>query len=57
MYDIDAYPNGTALVPAKNYHNNPCTAGYYCLGNTMSAAPTDEALNYGAQCPTGYYCP
>ena len=32
-----------------------CQEGYYCLGNSSMANPTDGVM--GDSCPTGHYCP
>lgn len=35
----------------------PCTAGYVCLGRTLSATPQVRDTDNGYPCPKGYYCP
>ena len=33
-----------------------CPAGYYCVGGTNTANPTDLTAHKGAQCPKGNFC-
>ena len=57
-------PTGCLECPAGTYSTIDalgdcpiCPQGYVCLGNTNSAAPTDQSANKGYECPAGYYWP
>ena len=48
---------GTYSTTAMPGYWLPCTAGYVCLGNTVTATPVTKATDNGYEWPVGYYWP
>ena len=43
--------------PSKSQqYSGKCPAGYYCVGGTNTANPTDLTTHKGARCPKGSFC-
>ena len=48
---------GTYTTTATPGDCLPCTAGYVCLGNTITATPVTSSTDNGYEWPVGYYWP
>ena len=48
---------GTYSTTSEPGYCFPCTAGYVCLGRTITPTPVTKTTDNGYECPYGYYCP